>query len=188
MSPVSTAARNSPNSGPRIAFKASVTPAPSLSRMRRVSPSRCNSLVASAARISAVRWACACLQTASRETWKRSATARFESPVAIARSICGRLGRYKSCSATLKTALALARLTQINREIAARFIHYSVRIASTIHDSTLPRQFKGLHDKDPAQSRFATSDFVSEPSRLRIHFALGSPPQEDPAVAASGTS
>jgi hypothetical protein len=67
----------------------------------------------------------------------------------------------------LKAALALARLTQINREIAARFIHYSVRIASTIHDSALPRQFKGLHDKDPARSQFATRDFVSEPSRLR---------------------
>jgi len=68
----------------RIAFKASATPAPSSSRMRRVSPSRCNSLAASAARISAVRCACACLQTASRDTPKRSAAARFESPVAIA--------------------------------------------------------------------------------------------------------
>src|SRR5439155_13683592 len=77
LSPVSTAARNSPNSGPRIAFRASVTPAPSSSRMRRVSPSRCNSLVASAARISAVRCACACRHTASRETLKRSATARL---------------------------------------------------------------------------------------------------------------
>src|SRR5205807_5840362 len=84
--------KNTPNSGPRIAFKASVTPAPSSSRMRRVSPSRCNSLVASAARISAVRCACACRQTASRETWKRSAIARFAAPVAIARSICGRAG------------------------------------------------------------------------------------------------
>ena len=53
---------------------------------------RCNSFVTSAARISAVRCACACLQTASRDVPKRSATARFESPVAIARSICGRAG------------------------------------------------------------------------------------------------
>jgi hypothetical protein len=50
LSPVSTAARNNPNRGPRIALKASVTPAPR-ARIRRVSPSRRSGLVASAARV-----------------------------------------------------------------------------------------------------------------------------------------
>jgi hypothetical protein len=64
---------------------------------------------------------------------------------------------------------------QINCKIAARFIHYSSGIASTIYNSTLPRQFNGLHDKDPARSQFATRDFVSEPSRLRRHFGHAAP-------------
>jgi hypothetical protein len=50
------------------------------------------------------------------------------------------------------------RLTQINREIAARFIRYSVRIASTYMTKTR---------LNPCS---ATRDFVSEPSRLRRRF------------------
>jgi len=54
-SPRSMAARNMPNSGPRIAFSASTTPVPSSSKIRSMSPSRASTFVASAARISGVR-------------------------------------------------------------------------------------------------------------------------------------
>ena len=105
LSPVSTAARNSPNSGPRIAFKASVTPAPSSSRMRRVSPSRCNSLVASAARISAVRCVCACRQTASRETPKNAPPRpASKAPWRLRDRSAAAPGDCKSCSAAQRSA------------------------------------------------------------------------------------
>src|SRR5262249_36738856 len=56
------------------------------------SPSRCNTLVANAARTSGVKCDCPCRHTASGETLNRSAMALLERPVAIARSICGRAG------------------------------------------------------------------------------------------------
>jgi hypothetical protein len=98
--------QESPNSGPRIAFKASLTPAPSSSRMRRISPSRRNGLVASAARISTVRCARACRQTASRERSKGrrvppppAAKARWQSQDQPAAA-----GDCRPCSAARRSA------------------------------------------------------------------------------------
>src|SRR5262249_51205601 len=91
-SPPSIATRNMLNSGLRTALSASTTEAPSSSRIFRVSPSRCSSFVASAARTSEARCDLWCLYSACRLQSYRLATNLAPTPLASARSICGRAG------------------------------------------------------------------------------------------------